>query len=41
MATWSKIWEYFANKNSQYKRAYKTDFEYYKNQHEIEIYISI
>ncbi|MFK5975266.1 MAG: effector binding domain-containing protein [Sulfurovum sp.] len=39
--TWSKIWEYFLNENSQYKRIYKTDFEYYKNQNEIEIYISI
>ena len=39
--TWGKIWEYFLNENSQYKRAYKTDFEYYKDQNEIEIYISI
>ena len=39
--TWGEIWEYFSNENSQYKRAYKTDFEYYKNQNEIEIYISI
>jgi len=39
--TWGEIWEYFSNENSQYKRAYKTDFEYYKNQYEIEIYISI
>jgi predicted transcriptional regulator YdeE len=39
--TWGKIWEYFSNENSQYKRAYKTDFEYYKNQNEIEIFISI
>ena len=39
--TWGKIWEYFSNENSQYKRIYKTDFEYYKGQNEIEIYISI
>jgi len=39
--TWGKIWEYFSNENSQYKRKYKTDFEYYKGQNEIEIYISI
>lgn len=39
--TWGKIWEYFSDEVSQYKRAYKTDFEYYKNQNEIEIYISI
>jgi len=39
--TWGKIWEYFSDENSQYKRVYKTDFEYYKGQNEIEIYISI
>jgi len=39
--TWGKIWEYFSNEDSQYKRVYKTDFEYYKGQNEIEIYISI
>ncbi len=39
--TWGKIWEYFSNENSQYKRIYKTDFEYYKDKNEIEIYISI
>ena len=39
--TWGEVWEYFSNENSQYKRAYKTDFEYYKGQNEIEIYISI
>ena len=39
--TWGKIWEYFSNENSQYKRVYKTDFEHYKEKDEIEIYISI
>lgn len=39
--TWGQIWEYFSNEDSKYKRAYKTDFEYYKNQNEIEIFISI
>jgi predicted transcriptional regulator YdeE len=39
--TWGKIWEYFSDEGSQYKRIYKTDFEYYKNENEIEIYISI
>jgi len=39
--TWGKVWEYFEDENSNYKRIYKTDFEYYKNQNEIEIYISI
>jgi len=39
--TWGRVWEYFSDDNSEYKRAFTTDFEYYKNQHEIEIYISI
>ena len=39
--TWGKIWEYFSDENSQYKRKYETDFEYYKAQNEIEIFISI
>ena len=39
--TWGEIWNYFADENSLYKRTYKTDFEYYKDQHEIEIFISI
>lgn len=39
--TWKKVWEYFGNENSEYKRAYKTDFEYYRNQSDIDIYISI
>ena len=39
--TWGKIWDFFSNENSQYKRIYTTDFEFYKNQNEIEIYISI
>lgn len=39
--TWTKVWEYFSNEDSQYKRKYKTDFEFYKEKNEIEIYISI
>ena len=39
--TWGEIWNYFLDENSQYTRAYKTDFEYYKGLNEIEIYISI
>ena len=39
--TWGKIWEYFSDENSKYKRKYETDFEYYKTQNEIEIFISI
>lgn len=39
--TWGRVWEYFSNRSAQYKRAYTTDFEYYKNQSEIDIYISV
>ena len=39
--TWGRVWEYFLDENSEHKRAYGTDFEYYKGLHEIEIYISI
>lgn len=39
--TWGKIWEYFSDETSEFKRAYKTDFEYYKSGNDIEIFISI
>ena len=39
--TWGKIWKYFNNESSEYKRAYKTDFEYYNNQTDIDIYVSV
>ena len=39
--TWGEIWQYFGDENSEYKRAYKTDYEYYKNQTDIDICISI
>ena len=39
--TWSKIWDYFSTENVPYQRAYTTDFEFYKNQNEIEIYIAV
>ncbi len=38
---WGKIWKYFEGENSEHKRAYKTDFEHYKNQSDIYIHISI
>jgi len=38
---WGEVWKYFGDKSSEYKRAYKTDFEHYKNQTDINIYISI
>lgn len=39
--TWMKVWEYFSKDDNQYQRAYTTDFEYFKNQTEIEIYIAV
>ena len=39
--TWANIWAYFAQSGIDYMRSYKTDFEYYKNQSEVEIYISV
>ena len=39
--TWGKIWAYFSDENLEFKRSYQTDFEYYKNGNDIEIFISI
>ena len=38
--TWGEIWQYFSAE-PEYERDYKTDFEYYKDPTQIEIYISI
>lgn len=39
--TWGEVWSYFNSENPEYKRAYKTDFEHYKDQTYINIYISV
>jgi predicted transcriptional regulator YdeE len=39
--TWGRVWDYFSRDDSEYKRAYKTDFEHYKNETAINIYISV
>lgn len=39
--TWVKIWNYFLPDDSDYQRAYSTDFELYKSQTKIEIYIAV
>jgi predicted transcriptional regulator YdeE len=39
--TWKKVWQYFSDENSEFKRAYTTDFEFYKDQNTIEIHIAI
>lgn len=39
--TWGRVWEYFSKKDAKYERLYTTDFEYYVNQNEIEVYIAV
>jgi len=39
--TWARVWEYFSKKDAEHERLYTTDFEYYKSQNEIEIYIAV
>ena len=39
--TWGRVWEYFMDDKSEYKRAYTTDFEFYKDATNIEICIAI
>ena len=39
--TWGKVWEYFSKKDAEYERLYTTDFEYYVNQNEIQVYIAV
>lgn len=39
--TWMKIWDYFTAEETQYQRAYTTDFELYKSQDEVAIYIAV
>lgn len=39
--TWSKIWNYFGSDVSGHIRAYTTDFELYKSDSHIQIFISI
>lgn len=38
---WGDVWSYFGSKNCLHERAYTTDFEYYKSDNEVEIFISI
>jgi len=37
---WKEIWDFF-DKNSDYKRAYTADFDVYKSNDEVDIYVSI
>jgi predicted transcriptional regulator YdeE len=38
---WAEIWNYFSAADCPHVRAYTTDFELYKNQNEVEIYIAL
>ncbi|EEY45345.1 bacterial transcription activator [Vibrio cholerae] len=38
---WGDVWRYFGSESCPYKRAYTTDFEYYKSASEVEISIAI
>ena len=37
--TWKEVWEFFSNNNTE--RKFSTDFELYKSQEEVEIYIAV
>lgn len=38
---WQEIWQYFEQDKAEYTRAFSTDFEHYKDDTHIDIYISI
>ncbi|WDD99974.1 GyrI-like domain-containing protein [Thalassomonas actiniarum] len=41
IALWGQIWHYFNESDCPHQRAYQTDFEYYKGESQVEIYIGI
>ena len=38
---WEQVWEYFESPTSQHKRVFNTDFELYKSENEVELFISV
>ena len=38
---WTEVWEYFANPDAKYQRAYSTDFEYYPGPDAVEVHIAV
>lgn len=38
---WGEVWAYFSSPNCAHSRTFTTDFEWYKSENEIEIYISV
>jgi predicted transcriptional regulator YdeE len=41
ITTWQEIWHYFQDPSVDERRDFKTDFECYKSQNEVEIYIGV
>lgn len=41
MQCWEQIWAYFQDPSIDERRAYETDFELYKSENEVEIYIGV
>ncbi|WDE12744.1 GyrI-like domain-containing protein [Thalassomonas haliotis] len=41
IALWGQIWQYFNESDCPHQRAYQSDFEYYKSESQVEIYIGI
>ncbi|MDH5231921.1 MAG: GyrI-like domain-containing protein [Gammaproteobacteria bacterium] len=38
---WQQVWDYFADAESEHRRAFSIDFEFYKSENEVEVYIAI
>lgn len=38
---WTDIWNYFSEETSEFKRLYKTDFEFYEGPNTVKIFIGI
>ena len=39
ITTWGEIWAYFSSAEAEHTRTYKTDFEFYKNETDVDITI--
>jgi len=39
--TWMKVWAYFEDPSIDERRSYETDFELYKSENEVEMYIGV
>jgi predicted transcriptional regulator YdeE len=38
---WRQVWDYFASPESKHQRAFTTDFEFYRSENSVELYISV